>query len=77
VRDHKHSLAYFGSVRYVSDSRKERELVLEQVDVYNNDDGQKLYGTKAIYLSLDKGDVSIQIPEIARETAAQKGSEHV
>jgi hypothetical protein len=62
VRDHGHALAYYGFARYYSDSDKERELVLEEVDVYNNDTGEKLYEMKAVYLSLNKGDVSVQIP---------------
>jgi hypothetical protein len=73
VRDHRNALAYFGLARYYSDSGKDREIVLERVDVYNNDDGKKLYEMEAVYLSLDKDDVSIQIPIASSSTTAKKG----
>ncbi len=60
VRDHKLNLMYFGYVRSYSDSEKERELLLENVDVYQNATGEKLYATEVLYLSRQRHDLSVE-----------------
>jgi hypothetical protein len=49
VRDHKEKLAYFGYVRFFSDSESERELVLENVSVHDGDTGEKRYDVDKVY----------------------------
>lgn len=62
VRDHKTNLVYFGCIYAYSDSEKEREMLLGDVDVYSNDEGEFLYKTKMLYLCRDRYDLTIEIP---------------
>ena len=64
VRDHKLNLTYYGFIAAYSDSEKERELILKDVDVYSNSTSEILYSTSSIYLSRDKYDLTIEIPSI-------------
>ena len=63
VRDHKQKLAYYGSITHYSDSDAERELILYDVTVYDNETGEKLYDVKHLYLSRNKDDLTIEIPK--------------
>lgn len=78
VRDHKLNLIYFGAVEVFSDSGKQRELVLTEVDVY--DDERKsnlLYSVPIMYLSREPDDFTMQVvapaPVNSRDT---KEKEH-
>jgi len=62
VRDHKLDLIYYGFVQLYSDTEKERELLINDVDVYRNSDGEFIYSTKSIYICRDKYDLTIEIP---------------
>ena len=77
VRDHKLSLVYYGYVRRFSDSEKQRELLLENVDVYTNDQAEPLYSAPALYLSRNSDELTVELPreigdnesdEVERET---------
>lgn len=61
VRDHKTNLLYFGWIQAYSDSYKERELLMGDVDVYTNDEGEFLYKTGMLYLCRDKYDLTIEM----------------
>ena len=64
VRDHKLDLVYFGCVRVFSESKDERELILDDVEVHTNTrPSEKLYCAKAMYLSRNRYDLTIEIPE--------------
>ena len=62
VRDHKTELVYYGRICAYSDSEKERELLMEDVDVYTNDKGIFLYKTVMLYMCRNKYDFTIEIP---------------
>lgn len=61
VRDHKLNLVYYGCVRAYSESDEQRELILGQVTVYKNADGQLLYGAPRMYFSRDKSELTIEL----------------
>lgn len=61
VRDSENNIMYDGFVRAFSDNSKETELLLEDVSVYKNDSGEHLYDTNVLYLSLNRGKISIEI----------------
>ncbi|MBN1817783.1 MAG: hypothetical protein JW828_10510 [Sedimentisphaerales bacterium] len=67
VRDHKLDLVYFGCITKYSDSDNDRELVMEDVSVYNNK-GDFLYDCPVLYFSRDKYDLSIELLNFALET---------
>lgn len=72
VRDHKTNLLFFGYILAYSGSEKERELLIEDVDVYNNETGKFIYKTKRVYLCRNRYDLTIEIPEICKETESGK-----
>jgi hypothetical protein len=59
IRDHKLTLYYFGWIEAFSDSGKERELILREVDVYNSA-GERLYKTDVMYLSRKPDELTIE-----------------
>lgn len=61
VRDHEHDLAYDGWVKAFSDDAKEAELLLRDVRVLRNSTAKELYTVDAIYLSLDRSNLVIEI----------------
>ncbi len=64
IRDHKLDLAYFCYEKYVSDLGKKRELILEDVEVFNNS-GEYLYRTDAMYLAREDYNLTIEVPDFA------------
>jgi len=78
VRDHKTGLLYFGWIYAYSDSEKERELLMGDVDVYTNDEGEFLYKTEMLYLCRGRYELTIEIPmanEKSGETVQDKMKE--
>jgi hypothetical protein len=70
VRDHKQNIVYDGYILSYSDSDQERELVLANCKVYNNDSGKHLYNCDYVYLARDRDDLTIEVPltiEASRE----------
>ncbi len=68
VRDHKTGLVYFGFIRAYSESEKERELLLGDVDVYLTGKDEILYRRVLLFLCRDKDDLTIEIPVIDLES---------
>jgi hypothetical protein len=66
VRDHKTDLQYFGAVSHWSESGEDRELLLTQVSVFGNSDGQKRYDCDHMYLCRAKDDLTIEIHAAGR-----------
>jgi len=64
VRDHKLNLLYFGWINLYSDSEKPRELLLIDVQVYNNFSGEYLYSCEMLYIAREKSELSIEIPRV-------------
>jgi len=67
VRDHRNGFAYDGWVKLFSDDSERAELLLSNVDVHKNDTGQHLYSVASLYLSLARGDITIELRD-ARPT---------
>lgn len=61
VRDLEKGILYDGWVKAFSQNSKNAELLLVDVSVYRNDNGEFLYNVEAQYLSLDTGRISIEI----------------
>ena len=61
VRDLKYNLYYKGWVRAFSPTFKENEILLQDVEVFKNDTGEKLYSVGALYLSRDSNDLTIEL----------------
>ncbi len=62
IRDHKLDLLYYGYISVWSESEKNRELIITDVSVYNNINGEFLYDTNHIYISRNIDDISIEVP---------------
>ncbi len=73
VRDEIRKLIYYGYIDLYSESGKNRELVLRDVDVYDNTYDTKkeniteLYKLESIYLSRSNDRITIEIPKIDEE----------
>ena len=74
VRDKKYKLIYLGAVEKFSDSRRDRELVLREVSVYD-EDSNLLYEVPALYISRNKDDLTIEYPR-AEKKADSVESKH-
>ena len=66
VRDMPNNLMYEGSVLAFSGNSHHAELLLENARVYENASGNHLYDVKAQYLSLEKGNISIEVIDPTR-----------
>jgi hypothetical protein len=76
VRDHKLGLTYYGWIDVFSDSGEERELILTEVDVYD-EASERLYGTPTLYICRAKHDLSIEFPSAKAEELETKSVENV
>ncbi|MFX0201725.1 MAG: hypothetical protein ACFFCW_36895 [Candidatus Hodarchaeota archaeon] len=74
VRDHKINLLYFGWIEAYSESYKDRELLMGDVSVYDNDSGKPLYDVERLYFCRDKYDITIEIPKIDDEQKSKETS---
>jgi hypothetical protein len=61
VRDHKLNLYYTGWIQAFSDSGKERELLLREVDVYDDATAEWRYKTPIMYLSRKQDELTIEL----------------
>ncbi len=64
VRDLKEDLTYYGFISAYSDSNRDRELLLSEVDVSATESGEYLYSMDQIYLSRNRDDINIEVPNI-------------
>lgn len=60
VRDVTNALTYLGVIKIFSETEEFKELVLEQVTVYNYPDSEELYTLDRIYLCLQKDNIIIE-----------------
>jgi hypothetical protein len=60
VRDHKTNLYYFCWIQSFSDSGKERELLLREVDVFNSENGEHLYKIDVMYISRKQDEITLE-----------------
>ncbi|SRR6266496_2242131 len=61
VRNQEHNLMYQGNVVSFSTDEDPRELVLNNVTVFQNDTAAKLYDVELMYLSFDKKSVTLEV----------------
>lgn len=61
VRDFERDLAYEGKVDSYSETYDVNELLLQDVKVYRNSTAEPLYEVKAVYLTRQKDDLTIEI----------------
>lgn len=73
VRDHKLGLLYYGWIKVASESGEEREMILTDVDVYENATSKRIYGSKLIYLCRQRYDLTIEVPASENEGIVGKG----
>ena len=69
VRDNRTNLVYHGYIKKYSDSGQEREMLMEDVSVYN-ENSKHLYDLEQVYFSKDKFDFSI---EVSKEEVRSSG----
>ncbi len=62
VRDLRHGKVYYGWISHFSDSGKDRELILQEVIVYDKDTGQEVERIGTLYLSRASEDLTIEVP---------------
>lgn len=72
VRDHKINLLYFGWILAYSDSYKDRELLMGDVSVFDNNSGDQIYEVERLYFCRDKHDLTIEIPRIEDEQESKE-----
>ncbi len=77
VRDHRIGLVYFGRLSVFSESDEKRELLLEDVNVYSNADGKKLYHTDSLYISREDNELTLEIPKQIGYVKHKAEEEHV
>ncbi len=67
VRDHRLGLVYYGAVTAFSESGEERELIIEDVSVYENNgasgEAELLYETPAMYIARERDDLTMELPK--------------
>ena len=61
VRDHIYHLIYYGYIAKWSDSEKDREIIMENVSVYD-DESTFLYETPLLYVCRNKFGITIELP---------------
>jgi hypothetical protein len=61
VRDFKHNLAYYGIVQEYSESFDKREILLEDVEVYEQENWKYRYSLNKVYLELEDYNYTIEV----------------
>ena len=64
VRDLKERLLFYGYVSVWSDTHSNRELIISNVDVFDNDDSTHLYKADHVYISRNIDDIIIEVPNL-------------
>lgn len=77
ARDHKVGLVYYGRLSVYSDSDEKRELLLEDVDVYNNADGAHRYHTDSLYICRDDNELTLEVPKQIGYLSSRTEKKHV
>lgn len=75
VRDIKNDLVFQGWVQAFSDSADDNEMLLRDVTVFRNSTGKELYKIGGLYLARERGELTIEFPQIElTESAIPKSS---
>lgn len=67
IRRPEQNIMYQGYIAAFSDEEDQRELLLSDVTIYDNDSGDQIYTVATCYLSFKKDEVSIEIYEVKNE----------
>ena len=70
IRNRKNGLTYFGKIRAFSEPDKAREILIEEVEVYFTDSGEKLYKIPAVYLSNTANELEIELADASVGTGS-------
>lgn len=62
VRDHQEDLVYYGWLEAYSESEDDRELLLSEVEIYDNETSEPLYAVPFLYVSREAYNFTIEIP---------------
>ncbi|WP_129633754.1 hypothetical protein [Candidatus Oscillochloris fontis] len=65
VRDYKTDMVYYGHILSYSNTDKERELIITDVDVYTNTTSEFRYSCPVMYISRSRDDLTIEIPDFS------------
>ena len=69
LRDHRLGLAYKGWIQLYSYSGMSRKLLLNNVEVFDNASGVRLYDVPRLYVSRDQHEISVEIAGVTPEEA--------
>lgn len=72
VRDHKLGLVYYGWIQTYSESEQERELLLRDVEVFDNETNESLYSVPLMYVARGPYDFTIEVPPPDNSDEANK-----
>lgn len=64
IRDINNGLTYLGNIRMLSETENLKEIVLENVTVYNYPDSEELYSIHRVYLSLSLNNIIVEQAKI-------------
>lgn len=64
LHNKKTNITYFGKIRAYSDSTEKREILLEDVIVYESDTWTEKYQSNAVFLELNNFDFTIESPKL-------------
>ena len=64
IRNHEFDLVYDGWIKSFSDDGETRELLLNDVSVYRNSDGEPLYSIGAMYICLDEKNFTVEFRDV-------------
>ncbi len=71
VRDHKADVIYYGAITQYSETKQDRELVIENVSVHSTD-GQKMYECRALYVARARDALTIELPDFEKLKTKQE-----
>ena len=69
LRDHRFWPVYKGWIQLYSDAGPNRELLLNDVEVFDNASGARLYDVARLYVSRDQHEISLEITSATPEEA--------
>lgn len=62
IRDNKQKLTYFGNIHTFSETDEKRELIIDDVSVYD-EKSEHLYDVDRLYIERDDCDLTIEVPK--------------
>lgn len=75
IRDYKTGYYYTAVIELYSESRQQRELIMSDVDIYDSENGNKLYNVKKMYLSRCEDDLIFELYHNENSSHDLKGAD--